>query len=357
MFFRSSVLPVRARQVKTPRCPNGTCSKSAAVIRHGFYKTRSGRRRRYRCSSCGKTFCSTRYTPYYRLQHRRSTFDEVASLSVEGASKSAIARVKGLAWNTVDRWLERAAAYCRRFNCIRTRGLDIRELQVDEIRAFAGRKDRSTWIFTAVDVWSRLWPAALVGRRSYRNTRSVLRDVRNRMLRGRTVFIATDGFDYYPRVVREVFGPMCILGQVLKTRKNDRIVKIERRQTICTPGQFEEALSKSEDSATVNTSFVERLNLTIRQGSAYLTRRTIAHCRWQDRLDDHVELLRCHYNFVRPHRALKFGREIRTPAMQAGLTNRQMTFRDVFSWIPIPIRLTIFVVTIECQPSCIGRAA
>ena len=27
-----------------------------------------------------------------------------------------------------------------------------------------------------------------------------------------------------------------------------------------------------------------------------------------------------HYNFVRPHGALKFGREVRTPAMHAGLT-------------------------------------
>ena len=50
-----------------------------------------------------------------------------------------------------------------------------------------------------------------------------------------------------------------------------------------------------------------------------------------ERLEDHLELLRCHYNFVRPHRALKFGREVRTPAMQAGLTRRQLTLREIFS--------------------------
>jgi hypothetical protein len=44
-----------------------------------------------------------------------------------------------------------------------------------------------------------------------------------------------------------------------------------------------------------------------------------------------VELLRCHYNFVRPHRALKFGREVRTPAMQAGLSSRRLTLREIFS--------------------------
>jgi hypothetical protein len=94
---------------------------------------------------------------------------------------------------------------------------------------------------------------------------------------------------------------------------------------------LQQALRDSEDSSKLNTSFVERLNLTIRQGSAYLGRRTTCHARWKERLEDHLELLRCHYNFVRPHRALKFGREVRTPAMQAGLLKRRLTFREIIS--------------------------
>ena len=94
--------------------------------------------------------------------------------------------------------------------------------------------------------------------------------------------------------------------------------------------RFAHALSHSEDSSTVNTSFIERLNLTIRQSSAYLSRRTLSHARATDTLDAHLELLRCYYNFVRPHGALKFGRETRTPAMQAGLATRQLTLRDIF---------------------------
>ncbi len=69
----------------------------------------------------------------------------------------------------------------------------------------------------------------------------------------------------------------------------------------------------------------------IRQGSAFLFRRTICHARWKELLEDHIELVRCYYNFVRPHRALKFGREVRTPAMQAGLTTRRLAFREIFS--------------------------
>ena len=94
--------------------------------------------------------------------------------------------------------------------------------------------------------------------------------------------------------------------------------------------RFDEALTHSEDSSTMNTSFIERLNLTIRQSSAYLSRRTLSHARATDTLDGHLELLRCDYNFVRPHRALRFGRETRTPAMQAGLATRRLTLRDIF---------------------------
>jgi transposase InsO family protein len=75
---------------------------------------------------------------------------------------------------------------------------------------------------------------------------------------------------------------------------------------------LEKMLADSEDSSKLNTSFIERLNLTIRQGSAYLFRRTICHARSKEHLEDHLELIRCYYNFVRPHRALKFGLKVRT---------------------------------------------
>jgi hypothetical protein len=143
--------------------------------------------------------------------------------------------------------------------------------------------------------------------------------------------IVTDGFGFYEKVIGRVFGSVCLHGQVIKIRRNDRIVKVKRRAVLGDKWRLEQALRDSEDSVKLNTSFVERLNLTIRQGSAYLGRRTICHARWKKQLEDHLELLRCHYNFVRPHRALKFGREVRTPARQAGLTSRALTLRKIFS--------------------------
>src|SRR4030095_14988383 len=146
----------------------------------------------------------------------------------------------------------------------------------------------------------------------------------------RLPLIVTDGFEFYKRVVRRILGSACLYGQVIKTRTNDRIVKVERRAVIGAAWRFVEMLRDSEDSSKLNTSFVERLNLTIRLGSAYLFRRTICHARGKRRLEDHLELLRCHYNFVRPHRALKFGAKMRTPAMQAGLATRRLTLREIF---------------------------
>jgi hypothetical protein len=103
------------------------------------------------------------------------------------------------------------------------------------------------------------------------------------------------------------------------------------RKAVIRGGRLKEALRASEDSVRLNTSFVERLNLTIREGSAYLGRRTICQARWKEYLEDHIELFRCYYNFVRPHRALKFGREIKKPAVQAGLSTRRLTLREIFS--------------------------
>jgi hypothetical protein len=54
--------------------------------------------------------------------------------------------------------------------------------------------------------------------------------------------IVTDGFEFYKRVVRRIFGIACLYCQVIKTRRNDRIIKVERRTLIGDPWGFEETL-------------------------------------------------------------------------------------------------------------------
>ena len=94
---------------------------------------------------------------------------------------------------------------------------------------------------------------------------------------------------------------------------------------------------------------MERLNLTIRRGSAYLQRRSPAHARSQQCLADQLEPVRCHYNFIRPHGGLKFGREVRTPAMQAGLVSRKLTFRDVFMAAAGFLLFVALAIRVRCR--------
>ena len=131
-------------------CPNPDCSFKGQsgkgnIIRHSFYITTQGRRRRYRCKQCGRTFSSTHGTPYYRLHKPRSLFDEVVRMCVHGIGISAMARIKRMSWGTVARWLESASTYAQRFNRRMLRGFVIYELQADEIRTFAGAKERVIW--------------------------------------------------------------------------------------------------------------------------------------------------------------------------------------------------------------------
>ena len=182
-------------------------------------------------------------------------------------SISATARVTGHARHTIARWLERASTAAKRFNQRMLRDVAIIELQADALCTFIGNKSRATGLCAAIEVCSRLWAGSVLGRRASRNATAVLHDV---ILRGRVVgfpLIATDGFEYYVGVIERLFGSACVSGHVLKTRRNDRVGRVERRRRIGTAGRLQAARWESEDSETLHTSFVERLTLTIRQGS------------------------------------------------------------------------------------------
>ena len=115
---------MKIRRSSSCCCPNPACSFDGQygkgnIIRHSFYTTTQGRRRRYRCKECGRTFSSTHGSSYYRLHKRRSLFDEVILMCVNGLGIKAMARVKQISWGTVARWLESAARYAERFNASR----------------------------------------------------------------------------------------------------------------------------------------------------------------------------------------------------------------------------------------------
>ncbi len=343
-------------------CPNVECDltgerNAGNIVRHSFYPRRDGRRRRYRCKACGKTFSANTDTIYQGLHCSRDEFDRVAQLSVEGVNKSAISRVSGRAWSTVARWLALASEAARQINDRMIQGFELKELQADELRTFCGSKKNVTWVFTSLEVWSRLWVATVIGRRSYANTYKLLSETARRGRIVTLVLITTDGFKYYAIVIRRVFGHACVHAQVVKTWCKNRVHTVKLKIVIGSRGQLDRALAESEDSIKLNTAFVERSNLTTRTACAYLARKTSAHARDPECLEDNLELVRCHYNFVRRHRGLRFGSELRTPAMQAGLTTRPLTLREIFLSATRTSRRSISVTILPTTEITILRTA
>ena len=335
-------------------CPNPACRLNRQfgkgnIIRHSFYTTRQGRRRRYRCKECGRTFSSTHGSPYYRLHKSGSLFDEVIYMSVHGVAISAIARIKRISWGTVASWLESATKYAERFNHRKLKGFVIHELQADEIRTFVGGKKQVVWILTILEIWSRLWISLVVGRRNFRNIKTgILNTIQQGRIEQRFLF-TTDGFEMYEWAVKRLLVGVCIYGQVIKKRRENRVIQVDRKLLLGTKSELEEALFHSEDSSTLNTSFVERHNLTIRQGCSYLVRRTPCHARHSGFLKGQMALMMMYYNFVRPHMALKFGKIVRTPAMQAGLVTKRLSFREVFT-----AGLLFFLIAVAARNQGLG---
>ena len=313
----------------TPGCDNRG-KPGLNLVGYGSFATKSGRRQRYRCTVCRGTLSTNTGTAYSGLRCTRREVDHVASLRVEGVSISATARVTGHSRNTVARWLERASTAARHFNDRMVRDLTslscrLMSLHVRWRQEHDGLGCLRPSRYPPGCGPGESWAAAPIATPEPSSATSSAEGESS---------IAPDRHRWL-RVLRRgdsgLFGSACVYGQVLKTRRNNRVVRVERRVKIGTATRLKAALWASEDSETLNTSFVERLNLTIRQGSAYLRRRSPCHARCEEPLRGHVELLRCHYNFGRPHRALKFGRETRTPAMQAGVISTRLHWSDIFT--------------------------
>src|SRR5262249_7761995 len=55
----------------------------------------------------------------------------------------------------------------------------------------------------------------------------------------------------------------------------------------------------------INTAFVERINLTIRQHVAAVGRRVSTLCKGEDGLQQQLAVFHCYYNFCLPHTSLR----------------------------------------------------
>ena len=136
-------------------------------------------------------------------------------MSVEGVSKSSIFRITKLSWNTIARWLELAAKYAGYFNGNKIKNYEIIELQDDEIRTLVQNKKNPTWIFTTLEVWSRLWVSYIVGRRNYKNVKNIINETYINGKFDKPFLFTTDGYEPYGWAVKKILGVACIYGQVI----------------------------------------------------------------------------------------------------------------------------------------------
>jgi len=146
---------------------------------------------------------------------------------------------------------------------------------------------------------------------------------------------------------KRVLDPALRYGQVDKRRAGGRVVEVRRRILLGTEADIVQILQADGCGSQINTSYVERDNLTSRQSNGRLVRKTLSHSKKKDFLQRQLDLEDAIFNFVRPHSALKIklarpgrhGRKWkqRTPALVAGLTDHIWTLEELLSCrIPPP---------------------
>jgi Integrase core domain len=155
------------------------------------------------------------------------------------------------------------------------------------------------------------------------------------------------------RVQRAPVEPSLIYGQVKKSYRRRKLVRVTHVMRLGTEDALKAALQGLGLSGRLNTAFIERVNLTVRHGIAALARRTWATSQQAPQLLTHLEWWRAYYHFVRPHEALRValvqprergGKRLaqryrqRTPAMAVGKTTRRWTAREVLSCPLPPVR-------------------
>lgn len=142
---------------------------------------------------------------------------------------------------------------------------------------------------------------------------------------------------------RRVLDPDLCYAQVDKHREGGRVVEVCRRIIFGSTAVITEILGGKQ----INTSYVERDNLTSRQSNGRLVRKTLSYSKKNYYLQRHLDLEDAVFNFVRPHQALRMTlpRPIlarkwhqRTPAMAAGLTDHRWTLEELLSYRIPPVR-------------------
>ncbi len=153
--------------------------------------------------------------------------------------------------------------------------------------------------------------------RDHRLADRLLTQVRSFCQPLRELLVCTDGWNAYPRSIRRAFRekvkrtagrrraclqgwPQVCIAVVIKRTEKKRVVEITRKLVQGTLEQAQAQLSASQGGTVFNTAFIERLNGTMRQRLASLTRKCRHAARRLAALESGMWLLGGTYNFCCP---------------------------------------------------------
>jgi hypothetical protein len=143
----------------------------------------------------------------------------------------------------------------------------------------------------------------------------------------------------------KVFPEGFLYAQIDKERVHGHLVAVDRLPVVGTMDQIQAIFDKDSLCEVINTSFIERDNLSVRQHNSRVVRKTLSYSKnWQmhQAAMDFEDAL---HNFVRTHSSLKVLQPVsknrriwqdRTPAMAAGLTDHIWTLRELLTYRPPP---------------------
>lgn len=210
------------------------------------------------------------------------------------------------------------------------------------------------WVWISFDPIHKVVIAFVVGRRIQKNADRLLAKTKRRS-DAHLPFFTSDELRHYDDAIIKAYGrtktflptgrpgrprtPILIpprgllYAQVVKKRRKGRVIEITSRVVFGTQRAVLKRLKDSPVSEHINTTFVERNNLTLRHHNRRLTRKTIAFSKKRERLEQQLHLSLAYYHFVKPHLGLRLvlpkdqnkKYQNRTPAMSAGLTDHIWT--------------------------------
>jgi IS1 family transposase len=262
---------------------------------------------------------------------------QVIGCLVEGNSIRGTVRMTGVAKNTVTKLLVDLGIACSVYMDRAMRDLPCETLQVDEIWAFVGAKQKNVkpdklaegwgdvWTWVAIDADTKLVPSYRIGPRDLQEATAFIHDL-SRRVSGR-VQLTSDGLPYYVKSVRDAFEGEVDYAQLVKVYGEPS--KDERRRY--SPAKCIEAVPHpvygSPDPAKISTSYIERQNLTMRMSMRRFTRLTNAFSKKVENLAAAVSLHFAYYNYCRVHASL----DGKTPAMAAALTDHVWTLDELIA--------------------------